>query len=209
MTFESDFAPKLVELARNRIPPAPTVTNKDGEESLLLKTTIKAVSELHIGLLTECLELVDLNLSEYYTSIEGPDWKVDKLQEMKEDGLVYCMFHSSLTGKPVAFFSFMVTIEEGENVVYLFEIHVSPKWQNAKLGTRLLEYVSDITRSLSCGFPDIAGIMLTVFPENRALGWYFKNGFTFASHSPRDKTLRFGKVLKPDYYLLFKNVDPR
>ncbi|GMG26506.1 unnamed protein product [Ambrosiozyma monospora] len=50
----------------------------------------------------------------------------------------------------------------------------------------------------------VEGCSLTVFTKNeRALKFYQGLGYIKADHSPRDKKLRNGRVVQPDYYILF------
>lgn len=50
-------------------------------------------------------------------------------------------------------------------------------------------------------------VMLTCFTSNiNGLKFYEKLGFTKDEFSPRDRTLRGGKVVKPDYVILSRGT---
>lgn len=89
--------------------------------------------------LTSCLDMIDLTSGQDYRN-SSMGWNRDaKLAEMKSPGLRYILVRDD-GGAMAAFTSFMPTYEEGQPVLYCYEIHLldrvrkydydlkSPKW---------------------------------------------------------------------------------
>ena len=67
------------------------------------------------------------------------------------------------------------------------------------LGKQLMGYYMDVAENI----PSIEKAMLTCFVSNKsALKFYEKLGFTKDGYSPRERKLRGGKVVIPDYVIL-------
>ena len=102
-----------------------------------------------------------------------------------------------------AFLSFMITYEDGHEVVYCYEIHVSAHLQGCGLGKHLMGIMEDVGRKVR-----VEKGMLTVFLENEgALRFYEKLGYVEDEYSPRPRKLRNGIVKKPDYVILSKALE--
>ena len=53
----------------------------------------------------------------------------------------------------------------------------------------------------------VKGTALTVFSDNeRAFKWYSNLGYKLTEGSPVDEKLRSGKVVKPEYYLMRRDL---
>ncbi|CAK7265671.1 N alpha-acetyl-transferase [Sporothrix epigloea] len=103
-----------------------------------------------------------------------------------------------------AFTSLMPVYEEGEPVVYCYEIHLSPSLRGSGLGRLLLGFQSIIAHNLG---PPVSKVMLTCFLSNsRALQFYKSQGFVTDELAPATRRLRGGKVFQPDYTILSKPV---
>ena len=103
-----------------------------------------------------------------------------------------------------AFTSLMPVYEEGEPVVYCYEIHLSPALQGSGLGRLLLGFQSIVAHNIG---PPVSKVMLTCFLSNaRALRFYERQGFETDPLAPTTRRLRGGKVFVPDYTILSKPV---
>ncbi|OTA68656.1 acyl-CoA N-acyltransferase [Hypoxylon sp. EC38] len=157
---------------------------------------------LNAGDLDECFGLVEeTSRADYEASTIG--WKPSKkLAEMKSPELRYIIVKDSM-GRVRAFTSLMPTYEEGEPVVYCYEIHLKPELQGIGLGKTLMEFLE----SVAVNTPPIEKVMLTCFLSNeRALAFYRKLGFKRDEISPEPRKLRFGKEFIPDYVIMSKVV---
>ena len=95
----------------------------------------------------------------------------------------------------------MVTYNEGEKVLYLYEIHLHPLYQGMGIGSFLLDNFHQLSASLS-GQLKTSATSLTVFSANeRAFKWYKSTGYELTQQSPQDRKLR-GKIVKPECYWL-------
>lgn len=103
----------------------------------------------------------------------------------------------------VGFMSFMITYEDGKEVIYLYEIHLSSEVQKQGLGKRLLLVLMEIGRRVG-----MEKAMLTVFTSNGvAQRLYEAIGFGTDEYSPRPRRLRNGMVKEPDYRIMSVRLD--
>ncbi|KKY30151.1 hypothetical protein UCDDA912_g09916 [Diaporthe ampelina] len=128
-----------------------------------------------------------------------------KMEEMRHPDLRYILVkdaHSVLQG----FTSLMPTIEEGQPVVYCYEIHLKPELR----GTGLARLLVDMLETVAYNIDVVNKVMLTVFTCNkRAVEFYRKCGFVRDEISPQPRTLRGGKVKIPEHEILSKRVEHR
>ncbi|POS72985.1 hypothetical protein DHEL01_v208622 [Diaporthe helianthi] len=102
-----------------------------------------------------------------------------------------------------AFTSLMPTIEEGQPVVYCYEIHLKPHLRGTGLARLLMGWLETVAYNIDV----VDKVMLTVFTRNkRAVGFYQTCGFVRDGISPQPRTLRGGKVKMPEYQILSKRV---
>ncbi|KAK8075714.1 acyl-CoA N-acyltransferase [Apiospora hydei] len=152
--------------------------------------------------LEACLALVEeTSRADYEPSSMG--WKPgQKRAEMKSPELRYVLVRDGKGGIR-GFTSLMPTYEEGQPVVYCYEIHLKPELQGTGLGRQLLGYHEQVARHT----PTVGKVMLTCFLSNdRALAFYRRLGFEKDEISPEPRKLRFGKVFVPDYVIMSKGV---
>ena len=98
------------------------------------------------------------------------------------------------------FISFMLTYEDGHEVMYCYEIHLSPQLQGYGVGKRLMGLMEDVGKKAGA-----EKTMLTVFVENQGgLAFYEKLGYCKDDYSPEPRRLRNGLIKKPDYVILSK-----
>jgi ribosomal protein S18 acetylase RimI-like enzyme len=96
----------------------------------------------------------------------------------------------------------MVTYEDGKEVVYCYEIHMSPMARGRGLGGLLMGRMEGIGRLIG-----LEKAMLTVFKSNvAAREFYRKGGYEVDENSPQPRTLRNGTVKEWDYEILSKRL---
>jgi ribosomal protein S18 acetylase RimI-like enzyme len=154
---------------------------------------------------------------DYTASSQGWDDR-NKLEEMEDEDMRYLIVSlkdghlpdsekqwskdPKLDQSIIGFLSFMLTQEEEENVVYIYEIHVSEHFRDCGLGRHLFsmaEHIGDVT--------GMDKAMLTVFIRNtHARQWYDSRGYSVDEISPRPRKLRGGRSIEPDYEILSKRL---
>ena len=164
-----------------------------------------------------CFRLVELTSSNDYDS-SSVGWSPSKKKkEMKLPDMKYIILHRALSqnsnivgntpaeetspkGDMLGFLSFMVTYEDGKEVIYCYEIHLIPTEQGRGLGRLLMQKLEDIGRRIG-----LEKAMLTVFKSNsKAMRLYERLGYSPDEFSPEPRTLRNGTVKEPDYLILSK-----
>ena len=102
------------------------------------------------------------------------------------------------------FLSFMVTYEDRKEVIYCYEIHLSPRAQGLGLGNMLMLTMEEIGKRIG-----LEKAMLTVFKSNvRAMDLYQRSlGYVVDEYSPPPRRLRNGTVKEADYLILSKRLD--
>lgn len=122
---------------------------------------------------------------------------------MRDPDLRYILVKDA-AGQVCGYTSLMPTMEEGEAVVYCYEIHLKPDLRGTGLAGLLMGFLETVARNIQV----IDKVMLTVFTCNtRAMGFYRRCGFEVDDLSPRPRKLRNGIVKKPDYAIMSKRVD--
>lgn len=102
-----------------------------------------------------------------------------------------------------AFLSFMMTYENGHEVIYSYEIHLSEHLRGCGLGKHLMGIMEAVGRKVG-----VEKAMLTVFLENEGgLKFYERLGYVEDDYSPRVRNLRNGVVKKPDHIILSKALE--
>ncbi|KAL2006950.1 hypothetical protein VTN00DRAFT_8388 [Thermoascus crustaceus] len=103
-------------------------------------------------------------------------------------------------GQVLGFLSFMVTYEDGKEVIYCYEIHLSPTLRGKGAGKHLMTLYEEIGRRVG-----LEKAMLTVFKANTvARRFYDLLGYDVDEYSPQPRRLRNGTVKEPDYLILSK-----
>ncbi|KAM7191147.1 Acyl-CoA N-acyltransferase [Naviculisporaceae sp. PSN 640] len=152
--------------------------------------------------LQACFDLIkETSQQDYESSRDG--WHPAKKKiEMKSPELRYVLVKDK-SNTIRGFTSLMPTFEEGQPVIYCYEIHLKPELHGTGLASQLMGFHAEIAQNL----PPITKIMLTVFLANqRALKFYKKLGFEEDPISPGPRKLRFGKIVNPDYMIMSKRV---
>jgi N-alpha-acetyltransferase 40 len=108
--------------------------------------------------------------------------------------------HPECPSTVLGFLAFMVTYEAGKEVIYCYEIHLSPDMQGKGLGKHLLTLLECIGRNVG-----LEKAMLTVFISNaQARGFYQRLGYEADEVSPKSRRLRSGMTKEQDYQILSK-----
>ncbi|KAL4910929.1 acyl-CoA N-acyltransferase [Aspergillus multicolor] len=176
--------------------------------------------------LSSCFKLIELTSSAAYKSSSMGWSPVEKRKEMKLPDMKYMILRQrapaveedkgsvsegnedpererpSPTGEFAGFLEFMVTYEDGYEVLYCYEIHLTPEAQGQGLGEALLERFERIGQRIG-----LEKAMLTVFKSNsRAIKFYTRAGFEEDENSPRPRKLRNGTVKEADYMIMSKSL---
>lgn len=162
-----------------------------------------------------CFALIELTSSRAYDASSAGWCPNKKRKEMKLPDMRYLIAHrGSRNAAPetsaeaqgemiLGFLSFMVTYEDGKEVIYCYEIHLSPSAQGLGLGGLLMRTLEDIG-----GRVGLEKAMLTVFKSNsKALRFYERLGFGVDEYSPQPRRLRNGTVKEMDYLILSTTLD--
>jgi N-alpha-acetyltransferase 40 len=211
----ADTEPKLVETAnalsatafyeKYAPPDLPLMLSKDvvGLAVDLSPVYGDAATLISAGetLLKQCLQLIERTSAQDYDSSETKWSNSKKWKEMRLPDMKYIILRSP-DNKLVGFVSFMVTYEDGHEVVYVYEIHVVPEWQGNGLGWNLMRVVEVFAKNVG-----VSKVMLTVFRSNNgAVKWYDKLGYREDEFSPGPRKLRNGTVKQPSYIILSKPI---
>lgn len=116
-----------------------------------------------------------------------------------------CLTHLSGTSQVAGFLSFMVTYEDGKEVIYCYEIHLSPAVQGQGLGNVLMSRFEEIGKRIG-----LEKAMLTVFTSNSvAQKFYDRLGYRVDEYSPPPRILRSGAIKESDYLILSKPLNAK
>lgn len=167
-----------------------------------------------------CFALIELTSSKDYAN-SSIGWSPSKKKkEMRLPDMRYILLRratASTTPPPTTeeqdqqqqqqqqlpgFLSFMVTYEDGKEVIYCYEIHLHPSTQGRGLGRQLMTLFEDIGQRVG-----LEKAMLTVFRANEnAVQFYDLLGYVVDESSPQPKKLRNGTVKESDYLILSKRL---
>lgn len=129
-----------------------------------------------------------------------PDMRYLVLRGKAEDDNVTLSAGQLADQETLGFVSFMITYEDGFEVLYVYEIHLCEDFRGQGVGTLLMNIVEDIGRKAG-----VEKCMLTVFKSNKkAVKWYERCGYTLDDFSPRPRVLRNGRFQQPTYLILSK-----
>ncbi len=185
--------------------PAPLDPIKSDGISYHLK--LESSSTLSDHDLDECLGLIASSSANDYAS-SGMGWSpAKKREEMKLPDLRYILLirpdsPPATDLRIQGFLSFMLTYEDGYEVVYCYELHLAPALQRLGIGKLLMGVMEQVGKN--------AGVdksMLTVFVKNQAATqFYEKLGYSTDDYSPEPRKLRNGTVKMPTYSILSKSL---
>ncbi|KAL3474677.1 acyl-CoA N-acyltransferase [Aspergillus californicus] len=177
--------------------------------------SIHTASTIQPTELTACFNLIEITSSTAYKNSSMKWSPTEKRKEMKLPDMKYMIMRrvssnddgdgnsNDIDDEPKeveGFIEFMVTYEDGYEVLYCYEIHLAPKVQGQRLGEELMSRFEGIGRRIG-----LEKAMLTVFKSNnRAIKFYERVGYTEDEYSPRPKRLRNGSVKEADYLIMSK-----
>lgn len=155
--------------------------------------------------LDACYNLIEeTSRADYESSTTG--WTpAKKIVEMESPELRYILVRDP-GGVVRGFTSLMPTYEEGEPVVYCYEIHLKPELRRTGMGRLLMSFLESVVAHT----PPINKVMLTCFLSNqKALAFYKSLGFSEDPISPVPRKLRYGREFVPDFVIMSKAVAHR
>ncbi|KFY41126.1 hypothetical protein V494_03189 [Pseudogymnoascus sp. VKM F-4513 (FW-928)] len=169
-------------------------------------------SDLTRDELGACFSLVEESSKDDY-SASKQGWKpAAKRREMRLLELKYLLVRSTKSrdggeggkgGDIEAFVSFMPTIEDEQEVLYVYEIHLAPSMRRSGLGRRLMMLVEGVAGRIG-----VEKVMLSCFTRNAiAKGFYEGIGYEKDEYSPLPRVLRDGREVEEAYVILSKRVD--
>lgn len=178
-------------------PPLSFTNPRSGETYTISLDSSSSISTVDFE---ACFHLVEAtSAAAYATSSTG--WSpTKKRREMRLPDLRYLLVKSSSGSRTAleAFLSFMLTYEDGHEVIYCYEIHLSPPHRGCGLGKHLMHIVEEM--GITAG---VEKAMLTVFVANEgAIQFYARLGYGEDEYSPRPRKLRGGKLKGADYVIL-------
>jgi len=186
----------------------------------------------HDPILLACFSLIEETSSAAYAA-SSKGWRPKaKQREMREEGMHYLLLlpkttpaqtepqSQSLAVEPVelakqllGFISFMLTIDDGVPVIYIYEIHLCDSVRGQGMGKTLMDCVDAIGKDRG-----MRKAMLTVFVSNvAAIGFYEGLGYEKwdEEYIPPRKRLRSTRksadsaeeTRKPSYIIMAKDLD--
>ncbi|KAG5982715.1 hypothetical protein E4U43_006399, partial [Claviceps pusilla] len=151
-----------------------------------------------------CFDLVyETSGEDYRRSSVGWHPRVKK-KEMRSPELRYILV--LLDDQVRGFISMMPTYENDEPVLYCYEIHLKAELKGSGLGKQLMQLLLEAGERID----GVDKVMLACFLSNtRAKLFYERLGFEVDAETPRERKLRGGRVVKPDYVVMSRRTDVR
>ncbi|KAK5064387.1 hypothetical protein LTR84_000220 [Exophiala bonariae] len=180
------------------LPLTPQVKNTGN--ALIVDRAFEDASTISKHVHEKCLDLIEQTSAHDYRNSETGWSRSKKKKEMKLPDMKYIIFKDERSEDVAGFVSFMVTYEDGFEVIYVYEIHLAAEWQAQGLGKSLMLAMEAISKNVG-----VEKVMLTVFKSNhRAVDWYRKLGYVEDEFSPQARKLRNGTVKESTYIILSK-----
>ncbi|KAI4217445.1 MAG: hypothetical protein LQ351_000040 [Letrouitia transgressa] len=190
------------------LPSASNLATATVELPSILEIKFESSSSIAPAHLQECFQLVASTSASAYaaSSIGWSPFKKRKEMELPDLRYLLVLGPSQGTDKMVeGFLSFMLTYEDGHEVVYCYEIHISHRLRGNGIGRHLVALMEAVGRNT-----EMEKSMLTVFVENEgALEFYDKLGYEKDEYSPGPRKLRNGVIKEPTYIILSKRLTAR
>lgn len=204
--FHTKFLPDLP--AALSFPSLSTTTLNDR-----YNLTVESSSTITKADFQSCYDLIKAtSYDDYQASSIG--WsRRRKMNEMKSPDLRYLLIKKAALAEAdsaennasedlIGFLSFMLTYEDGYEVIYCYEIHLQREFQGSGAGKTLMGIMEMVGKRA-----EVAKAMLTVFVENKgALKFYEKLGYVRDEFSPAPRKLRNGVMKNPTYLVLSKSL---
>jgi N-alpha-acetyltransferase 40 len=153
-------------------------------------------------LLIGCLDLIEETSKADYNGSATKWSRRKKREEMLLPDMRYVLLGSDSESGLAGFISFMITYEDGHEVVYIYEIHLRAAERGSGWGTMLMDIAEQIGWEVG-----VEKAMLTVFKSNeKAVRWYLKSGYRRDKYSPGPRKFRDGTVKEAKYHILSKEL---
>ena len=173
------------------------------ESSTSYTISLHASSTLTSVDLSTCFDLIETTSASTYAASSIGWHPRQKQKEMRLPDLRYFLVKSPSENPPEGFLSFMLTYEDGKEVIYVYEVHFAEPLRRGGLGKLMMGLVEQIGRKVK-----VEKAMLTVFVVNEdARRFYEKLGYGVDEFSPKERKLRGGTLKVPDYVILSKTLD--
>jgi N-alpha-acetyltransferase 40 len=176
------------------------------ESSTGFKITLTDWAGMRAGLRVACMDLIELTSAGHYKASEMGWSRSKKMKEMRHPAMRYMLLCQSQGHKEAetgGFLAFMITEEDGYEIIYCYELHLQPRMQGMGTGKGLMELMEMIGAKVM-----VEKAMLTVFRSNeRAVKAYQKWGYRPDQFSPEPRRLRDGTVKELTYIILSKRTD--
>ncbi|KAI9729531.1 MAG: hypothetical protein M1834_006727 [Cirrosporium novae-zelandiae] len=174
---------------------------------LISLETSKSISDKDLD---ACLQIIESTSVDAYRRSELGWHPAEKKKEMQLPDMRYLLVreansegHQNKANQDSivnGFLSFMVTYEDGKEVIYCYEVHLSEELRGIKLGKHLMMIMEQVGTQIK-----LEKAMLTVFVKNeQARKFYEKIGYDVDEYSPQPKKLRGGVIKEPSYVILSK-----
>ncbi|MCJ1402781.1 hypothetical protein MMC11_006002 [Xylographa trunciseda] len=152
--------------------------------------------------LSTCFDLIAATSASTY-AVSTTGWHPrQKRKEMRLPDLRYFLVKRTPDSPPEGFLSFMLTYEDGKEVIYVYEVHFVKDLRQGGLGELLMGLVEQVGRKVG-----VEKAMLTVFVANEGARRFYKRlGYDVDEFSPEERKLRGGVVVVPDYVILSKSL---
>lgn len=202
--FQTKFLPDLPAAL-----PFPSLSTTTPEYNL----TLESSSTITKADLQSCYQLIKATSYDDYKASSIGWSRRRKMDEMNTPDLRYLLIKKAAlveaesTQKDasedlIGFLSFMLTREDGYEVIYCYEIHLQSEFQGSGAGKTLMGIMEMVGRRA-----EVAKAMLTVFVANKgALKFYEKLGYEKDEFSPASRNLRNGVMKNPTYLILSKSL---
>ncbi|KAL8773749.1 MAG: hypothetical protein Q9209_001517 [Squamulea sp. 1 TL-2023] len=148
-----------------------------------------------------CFDLIAESSANAYAGSSIGWSPAKKRKEMKLPDLRYLLLIDS--DKAIqGFLSFMLTYEDGHEVIYCYELHLFQAVQRQGFGRHLMGLMEAVGKNAV-----VEKSMLTVFVENgAALKFYERLGYSKDEYSPEPRKMRNGTIKQPTYAILSKSL---
>lgn len=176
------------------------------ESSTGFKVILTDWAGMQAGRRGSCMDLIELTSASHYKASEMGWSRSRKMKEMRHPAMRYLLLCPSQDHKEFeigGFLAFMITEEDGYEVIYCYELHLQSRMQGMGTGKGMMELMEMIGAKVM-----VEKAMLTVFRFNeRAVKAYQKWGYRPDRFSPEPRRLRDGTVKESTYVILSKRTD--
>eukprot|EP00127_Corallochytrium_limacisporum_P003813 Clim_evm27s153 gene=Clim_evmTU27s153 len=121
-----------------------------------------------------CLDLIEANMVDAYRRSSLGWHRDEKRLELDDHRARYLVMYDS-EGAPMAFMHYRFELEDGVDVIYLYEIQVQNGHRNKGIGRHMVTYLQDLGTELGLG-----KVLLTCFKHNPDAMRFYKERFDFA-----------------------------